>query len=302
MEETKMTIATLRESATVAECLEAIDGDGCVILDRLAPPPMMDAVQSELDPFFARTPFGEGDFVGFGTKRMGALVVKSPTVRDLVMHPTVLGIMDAILGPNCSRIQLNLTQAVQIWPGELAQMFHRDDEMFPYPNKGCEFMVNALWAYEDFTKENGATRVVPGSHRWPVTREPDSESVAYAEMDRGSLLIYLGSAIHSGGANVTQRPRTALINSYSLGWLRQAENLYLAVPPAIARTMPEPLRQLVGYAIHEPQLGWYEGQDPAVALQSDVPETLAARDYMPPAIAEAIRQHYVPLRVRTAAE
>jgi ectoine hydroxylase-related dioxygenase (phytanoyl-CoA dioxygenase family) len=126
--------------------------------------------------------------------------------------------------------------------------------------------------------------------------------VEYAEMPRGSLLIYLGSAIHSGGANHTARPRTALINSYSLGWLRQAENLYLSVPPAVARTLPEQLRQLIGYAIHEPQLGWYEGQDPMVALQNDVPDALAARDYMPPVIAEAIRQHYEPLRARIAAE
>ena len=295
-------IKTLQSSAAVEECISIIERDGCVILDRLAEAAQMDAIRAELEPYLARTPFGEGDFVGHATKRMGALIVKSPTLRDLVTHPTVLGIMDAILGPHCSRIQLNLTQAVQIWPGELAQIYHRDDEMFPYANKICEFMVNALWAYEDFTQANGATRIVPGSHRWPVTREPDPAAIEYAEMSRGSLLIYTGSAIHSGGANRTDRPRTALINSYSLGWLRQSENLYLSVPPAVARTLPEQLRQLVGYAIHEPQLGWYEGQDPMVTLQSDVPDTLAARDYMPPAIAEAIRQHYEPLRARVAAE
>ena len=295
-------IVTLTRGATVEDCLPILDRDGCVILDRLATSAQIEDIHAELEPYLSRTPFGEGDFVGRATKRMGALIVKSAAMRDLVMHPTVLGVMAAILGPNCSRIQLNLTQAVQIWPGELAQMYHRDDEMFPYPNKKCEFMVNALWAYDDFTTANGATRVVRSSRDWPVTRAPDPDAIEHAEMRCGSLLIYLGSAIHSGGANHTDRPRTALINSYSLGWLRQAENLYLAVPPAIARTLPEPLRQLVGYAIHEPQLGWYEGQDPMVTLQNEVPDTLAARDYVPPAIAEALRQHYEPLRRAAAAE
>jgi ectoine hydroxylase-related dioxygenase (phytanoyl-CoA dioxygenase family) len=295
-------IVTLPPSSNVNECLEVIFRDGCVILDQFASVERMDAIRAELDPYLERTPFGEGDFVGRNTKRMGALVVKSTAIRDLLMHPTVLGVMSAVLGPHCALFQLNLTQAVQIFPGEPAQIFHRDDEMFPYPNKACEFMVNALWAYDDFTEANGATRVVPGSHRQDAIRDPDPSQIAYAEMRRGSLLIYLGSALHSGGANRSDRPRTALINSYSLGWLRQAENLYLSVPPTVARTLPEPLRKLIGYAIHEPQLGWYEGQDPAAVLADDVPETLAARDYMPPEILELLRQHYEPLRAGVAAK
>jgi hypothetical protein len=295
-------IVTLPPGASSEDCLRVIARDGCVILDHLARGERMDAIRAELDPCLERTPLGEGDFVGRNTKRMGALVVKSAAIRDLLMHPMVLGVMDALLGPHCARYQLNLTQAVQIFPGEPAQIFHRDDEMFPYPNKACEFMVNALWAYDDFTEANGATRVVPGSHRQDVPRDPDRDLIAYAEMRRGSLLIYLGSALHSGGTNRSDRPRTALINSYSLGWLRQAENLYLSVPPAVARTLPEPLRKLIGYAIHEPQLGWYEGQDPAAVLADEVPDTLAARDYMPPEVLELLRQHYEPLRARAAAE
>jgi ectoine hydroxylase-related dioxygenase (phytanoyl-CoA dioxygenase family) len=224
---------------------------------------------------------------------MSALVVKSPRSRELVVHPTVLGVMNAVLGPHCSRIQLSLTQVVQIWPGEPAQIFHRDDEMFPYEHKRHEFMINALWAYDDFTVENGATRIVPGSHiSPPADRDPDPAVIEQAVMARGSLLIYLGSVFHSGGENRSNRPRTALINSYSLGWLRQVENMYLAVPPAIARTLNKPLQELIGYAIHEPQLGWYEGQDPSVGLADDVPVTLAARDYMPAGIQKQLHEYY----------
>ena len=231
---------------------------------------------------------------------MGGLVLRSPACCELVVNSTVLGVMEALLLPFCSRMQLNLTQAIQIWPGELAQVFHRDDELFPYADKQCEFMVNAHWAYDDFLPENGATRLVPGSHRRPLTRTPDPSEIAYATMPRGSVLIYLGSVVHSGGANTTNRPRTAVTMSYSLGWLRQAENHYLTVPPHVARTLPERLRQLLGYAIHVPNLGWYEGQDPSVVLEDTVPSTLPARDYMPPEITEMLRQYHHSLR--TAAE
>jgi ectoine hydroxylase-related dioxygenase (phytanoyl-CoA dioxygenase family) len=286
-----MDVKTLPPTASVEECLSVVSRDGCVIIRELAGRDTMDLVRGELDPYFERTPFCDGCFVGYTTKRMGGLMLKSPTSRDLVLNRTVLGVMEALLLPNCSRMQLNLTQAIQIWPGEVAQVFHRDDELFPYADKRCEFMVNAHWAYDDFTPDNGATRIVPGSHLRPLTRTPDPSEIAYAAMPRGSVLIYLGSAVHSGGANRSNRPRTAVTLSYSLGWLRQAENHYLTMPPSVAREFPETLRQLVGYAIHAPNLGWYEGQDPAVVLQPSVPETLAARDYMPPEVVDMLRQH-----------
>jgi ectoine hydroxylase-related dioxygenase (phytanoyl-CoA dioxygenase family) len=161
-------------------------------------------------------------------------------------------------------------------------------------------MVNALWAYDDFTIENGATRVVPGSHRAPINREPPEESIGYAEMPRGSVLLYLGSVLHSGGANRSTRPRTAITMSYALGWLRQAENQYLAVPPALARTLPAALQKLIGYSIHAPNLGWYEGQDPGVVLERGFVDTLAAKDYMPPEIEAMLAERVRLLRSNAA--
>lgn len=296
-----MDITTLPKHTDAADCLTVIDRDGCVILRDLAAE-IMDEVRADLDPYFAATPFGEGSFVGYATKRMGGLIVKSTAAHALVLQPTILAVVESLLRTFCSCIQLNLTQAIQIWPGEVEQIFHRDDELFPYADKRCEFMVNALWAMDDFTVENGATRVVPGSHREPLTREPDPARIAYAAMPAGSVLLYLGSVLHSGGANRTNWPRTALTMSYSLGWLRQAENLYLSVPPGIARTLPQRLRELLGYAIHAPNLGWYEGQDPSVVLGGAAPATLAARDYLPPDVSDMLhaRRHAL-LRARDVA-
>lgn len=288
-----MDIISLPRTAPLSDVIAAIERDGCVIVRELAPRPTMQAIERELAPYLASTPPGEGYFVGRRTKRMGRLFLKSPASRALALEPLVLGVMDAFLRPWCSSYQINLTQAIQIFPGEPAQVFHKDDELFPHGGGSrCEYMINALWAHDDFTRENGATRIVPGSHREEVTRDPEPARIAYAEMPRGSVVIYLGSALHSGGANVSTRPRTAVVMSYCLGWLRQAENQYLAYPPDIARTLPPELQRLIGYEIHKPNLGWYEGQDPAVVLAGAAPERLAARDYMPPEIEAMLKEYH----------
>ena len=295
-----MKLEMLDRDASLEQVIGILERDGCVIIRKLADTALMRAVRGEIEPYFERTPNGEGYFVGYRTKRMGALIVKSPACREIVQHPTVLGVMDHVLGPHCARYQLNLTQAIRIFPGEAAQVFHKDDELFPFERKGCQWMVNALWAYDDFTAENGATRVVPGSHVRPVDRQPAESDVCYAEMPKGSVLLYLGSTLHSGGANRSGGVRTALTMSYSLGWLRQAENQYLAVPPDVARTLPKELQKLIGYAIHAPNLGWYEGQDPGVVLDAGFVDTLAAKDYMPAEIEAMLAEHNEAAR-RTAA-
>lgn len=289
-----MTIQHLPDQASVTEFVSALQEDGCVVIEGLFPRRKIDAVAREVDAYLSRTPCGEADFFGHKTRRMGGIVRKSPSSHDLITHPKMLGIMDAILGPSCDRIQLNLTQAIRIQSDERQQIFHRDDEFYPVDKRDAQFMINAMWALDDFTVENGATRIVVGSHRGEINREPAEEDIEAAVMSRGSVLVYLGSAVHCGGPHVAGTPRTGLVISYCLGWLRQAENQYLAVPPEIAKTLPDALRNLLGYTIHRPNLGWYEGQDPSVVLQGDRPDTLAARDYFAPEVAEAIREHYAP--------
>ncbi len=292
-----MTIQHLSEQASVTELVSVLQEDGCVVVEDLFSRKKIDTVVREVDAYLSPTPCGEADFFGHKTKRMGAIVRKSPASHDLITHPKILGIMNAILGPSCDRIQLNLTQAIRIQSDERQQIFHRDDEFYPVDKHGAQFMINAMWALDDFTVENGATRIVVGSHRGEINREPAEEDIEAAVMSRGSALIYLGSAVHCGGPNVSGTPRTGMVISYCLGWLRQAENQYLAVPPEIAKTLPSTLCDLLGYTIHRPNLGWYEGQDPSVVLKDGRLDMLAARDYFAPEVAAAIRDHYAPAAV-----
>ena len=118
-------------------------------------------------------------------------------------------------------------------PGEVAQVMHRDRLSWQYL-KGIEPQLNTIWAISDFTIENGATRVVPGSYSWPSERQAEPHEIAYAQMERGSVLVYTGSVLHGGGANQTQNDRVGMNLTYCLGWLRQEENQYLSCPPEIA--------------------------------------------------------------------
>jgi ectoine hydroxylase-related dioxygenase (phytanoyl-CoA dioxygenase family) len=186
--------------------------------------------------------------------------------------------MDRLLGPRCDRYQLHVTQAVDIGPGESAQILHRDDGLLPFAHPGPQALCNTIWSLTDFTSKNGATRVIPGSHLWDDRRLPAAgDDVVQAVMPRGSCLIYLGSVWHGGGANRTAGDwRAGMICGYSLGWLRQEENQYLAVPPAVAKTLPEHVQHLIGYKMHGDFLGWVEGHDPHIVLEQQFSDVMPA--------------------------
>ncbi len=196
------------------------------------------------------------------------------------------------LGPNCDSFQINLTQGIRINPGERAQIIHPDSALFPISHKPFEFIINALWAYSDFTKENGATQIVPGSHKWEEGRQPTPEEITYAEMPAGSVLIYAASLLHGGGANQTYAPRTGIAIGYCLGWLRQSENQYLSYPPPIACTFNEQLQRLIGYNVHRPNLGWVHGHDPITLLNGENNEHLGAEDFLTPEQKELLKEYY----------
>jgi ectoine hydroxylase-related dioxygenase (phytanoyl-CoA dioxygenase family) len=152
-------------------------------------------------------------------------------------------------------------------------------------------MINCMWAVDEFTADNGATLVVPGSHKWPKDRQPEPHEITQGAMPAGSVLIYFGGLLHAGGANRTQKPRTGLVLSYCLGWLRQVENHYLAIPLELAKTFPKRLQRLIGYFVHEPNLGCVEGQDPMRLLTGDLVVNGEFREFMPEAIKPVLAQH-----------
>ena len=262
--------------------------DGYCIVPDAYPAATIAALDTEISARFAATPFCEGDFYGVRTKRFGALLRRSAHAASLVQHRLVLKIVDAVLGQFCDRFVLNLTQAIEIHPGALAQIPHRDQDMWSMPRGEREYQVNVIWPTTPFTAENGATLVWPGSHGAEAFDQPVGEAIA-AEMEPGSALLFLGSVLHGAGANLTDRARRCIVVGYCLGWLRTFENQYLVYPPEIARSFDPELAALVGYAQHRPNLGNVEGQCPSILLARDDFDNLPAIDALNPDQAEALR-------------
>lgn len=274
------------EGSTAEAWSARLLADGyCVIPDLMAAASVQ-ALWEDLRGRFQATPFCEGEFYGGRTKRFGGLLKRSRRAADFIAHPLVLDIANAVLGPFCDRIQLNLTQGLEIHPGQGVQPPHRDEDMWGGPKGEMEYLINVMWPFTPYTQENGATRLYPGSHRARRAYAPH-EALA-AEMEPGSALIFLGSTLHGGGANRSATPRTGMVISYCLGWLKPYENQWLVYPPEVARGFPRPLANLVGYQQHRPNLGNYEGRCPSILLDGPPPDCLGAADELHPAQGAAL--------------
>jgi len=265
-----MQVQELKNTATTEDVVAVVQRDGGVIVRNLVTESLMDAIHDELKPFIEATKLCTDNFGGFRTQRTGSLVARSRSFHQLAMHPLVLDTAAKVLGPYCQKFQLHLTQAIKIWPGEPAQKLHRDQliyDPFRFPkDMVCE--LHTMWALTDFTEDNGATHVMPGSHKWADDRSPSPEETVAAVMPTGSVFFFTGSVYHGGGANRSQEPRIGIQVGYNLGWLRQEENQYLAVPPAVARHLPEKLQSLIGYSMGGYALGYFGNiQHPKEALK-----------------------------------
>ncbi len=239
--------------------VEGMRADGVVVCEGVLDGDRVAAVRAELDGVLATTPTGRNDFEGYGTKRIYNLFAKTRAFDDLATHHVLLGVLDEVLGP----AQLSAPTGIQIGPGEPAQILHRDDSIYPLPEPHGEVVVNTMWAFDDFTVANGATRFVAGSHRWEPGRWPtDDDTVLDAEMPAGSVAFYTGSIWHGGGANGTDVPRLGVILEYAAAWLRPQENHVIGVPPEVVATLPERLQELLGYNIFPPFVGYVDGRHP----------------------------------------
>lgn len=261
--------------------------DGWCVFGRAVEPALIAGIEADLDPRFAATPLCQGAFYGELTKRFGSLLTRSPEIERLAMHPLILEIVEQMLLPWCDRIALNLTQAIEIHPGALPQLPHRDQDMWQGPKGSLEYLVNVMWPLTTFTRENGGTRLWTGSQfdqDIPVLPEEDA---VVPTVVPGDALIFLGSALHGGGGNISAAPRRGIVISYCLGWLKPFELQWLVYPPAVARAFSPELAALVGYAQHRPNLGNVEGQCPSILLGDHIPEHLPAIDALRPDQAEA---------------
>jgi phytanoyl-CoA dioxygenase PhyH len=238
------------------EIATALTAEGAAIVEHLITPDMVAHIRSELEPRMPSAFVGQDAFAGFKTRRLGGLTIKSPTFASLLTHPLMMGLCDRILQPHCSLYQLAATQAIEIGAGEPAQALHRDDIIYSIPQPHPEFEVLFILALTEFTAENGATRIVPSSHRWGPERVAQPEESVSAVMSAGSAVFFLGSTWHSGGHNRSPSPRVGAFAKYSLGHLRQEENQFLIAPPEVARTLSPELRGLIGYRVGSPYLGY----------------------------------------------
>jgi hypothetical protein len=252
-------------SAAVDRHAAMLARDGWCVFGRAIDPAVLAGIEADLDARFAATPLCEGAFYGARTKRFGSLITRSPRVEQLVMHTLVREIVEQMLLPWCERIALNLTQAIEIQPGALPQLPHRDQDMWQGPKGSVEYLVNVMWPLTAFARENGGTRLWTGSHfDQDVPVLPEDESVVPAVMP-GDALVFLGSTLHGGGGNTTPVPRRGIVISYCL-----------------ARHFSPELAALVGYAQHRPNLGNVEGQCPSILLGEQVPDHLPAVDALRP--------------------
>jgi hypothetical protein len=271
-----MGLKTLSANCTRETLLAAMAADGAVIIADVLPRQKVDALCDELMPYVERSPKGRDDFTGHETRRTGALVARAPQVRDVIVNELILGGARNFLAPFTERIVLHLTQSIHIYPGQGAQVLHRDRLAWgTHLPTSIEPQFNTMWALTEFTAENGATRLVPGSHTWDWARRAEREQFCQAEMSRGSVLCYSGSVLHSGGENHSAAARLGLNITYCLGWLRQEENQYLSCPPHIAKDLDPELQELLGYTQGNYALGYYSDPDVAGEVSDLLPPEMA---------------------------
>ena len=274
-----MTLNSFEPDAPLEAVFDAIQHDGGAIITNALTRGLLTRFREELEPYLSAAPYGGDDFMGRKTQRVGALIARTPSCREIVTDARILALAHRFLGPYTEKITINITQATTINPGEAGQLLHRDREAWGtnIPAQ-IEPQFNTFWAITDFTVENGATNIAPGSHKWDWGREAKPTEITQAVMPQGSVLLYTGTVLHGGGANRSNAPRLGLNLTYCLAWLRQQENQYLSCPPHIAKDLDEELQELLGYTQATYGLGYFSDPNaPAGDFDPLVPELALGR-------------------------
>ena len=257
------------DAGAVARHVAEIDERGYTILEGAIDDAQVDDLNEGLERLedeLGAVP-ADNDFEGSRTVRIYNLLVHGPRFEAVPVHPAVLPVVEAVLDAGCLVSSLS---SIAIGPGETAQPIHADDQLIPLAKPHAATVCNSMWALTDFTEDNGATRVIPGSHRADASPEygRDYDSVP-AEMPKGSVLVWHGSLWHGGGGNRTDARRVGIAMNYCAGWVRQQENQQLGIPRDVARRFSPRLRQLVGYGVYHGLIGHIDKRSPAELLDAD---------------------------------
>ncbi|MCV7259603.1 phytanoyl-CoA dioxygenase family protein [Mycobacterium shimoidei] len=245
------------DSAIVDADMAALDRDGYVIWEGLLSAQQCEQIREIVRPWLSHT--GRNSFEGRRTQRVYSLLNRTRVVDKLAEHPRVLAVLDRLLLPN---YLLSTLQAINIQPGETAQLAHHDDGFYPVPRPRAPLSAATIWAIDDFTAENGATVVFPGSHRWGKRRPGPDDRELPVVMPAGSCVFFVGTLWHGGGANTSTGDRLAVTAQYCQPWLRPMEAFTMSVSRDVARTVSDDLRRMLGYSIHPPFIGSVDGLHP----------------------------------------
>ncbi|HEX6520851.1 MAG TPA: phytanoyl-CoA dioxygenase family protein [Streptosporangiaceae bacterium] len=239
-----------------AEVMRQLDMRGYAVVPELLSEKVLATARGEISALLAAADWGSG-FDGSRTRRVWALLARSRCMDQAALDPLVLDAVEQVIGPGA---QFSLTYATQVHPGQDGQMLHYEQGIYPLP-RDHDVMVTAIWALDDFTAGNGATRVIPGSHR-RAKGKPGTDDAVPVEMPAGSVLLFTGRLWHGAGANTSTRARLGVVIDYAQSWLRPCEAHTLSSDPDQVRMLPQRLQELLGFNQPSPYLGFINGRHP----------------------------------------
>lgn len=243
--------------------LAAVLRDGYVILPGLLGQAELDEIRAEVVPLLDKQ--GRNGFEGHATQRVYSVLNKTRSCDQIADHPRVLALLDRLFLPN---YLLSMLQVINILPGETGQILHTDDLFYPVPRPRAALGAATIWAIDDFTSENGATDIIPGSHTWGA-QLPTDDLREPVVMPAGSCVFFLGTLWHGGGANRSDRARLAVTAQYCEPWLRPQEAFTLSTTRETVRAVSADIRRMLGYSIHPPFIGQVDGMHPKRLLEPD---------------------------------
>jgi len=253
----------MRVVPAITEHLARIEEQGYCVLEGVIDPELVGALEADLrrlEEEFGIVP-AENLFEGLRTTRIYNLLAHGELYERIPVHPRVLEVVERVLDPG---LLISSLSSIAIGPGDSAQPLHADDQMIPLPRPHPQIICNTMWALTDFTEANGATRVVPGSHLADHPPHPfESHETVAAEMSAGSVLVFVGSIWHGGGANRTDERRVGIAMNYCAGFMRQQENQQLGLPRDLVAGFPRRLQELVGYSVYNGLIGHIDKNHPA---------------------------------------
>ena len=258
------------EAAKVERIATELDEQGYAVAEELIPPETCRMLTGSIDRLMVDlgVPYGANAFLGHQTRRIFNLLARDRCFENVPVHPRILPVVDKILDDECL---LSSLTAIEMGAGQARQPLHADDGSHGFPRPSPTWVVVAIWALTDFTRENGGTHVVPGSHRYDRRPRRDEQTpTLQVEMPMGSVLFYSGSLWHGGGENRTASRRMGIVANYCAGFLRQEESQLLSLDRDRVAAFPSRLRRLVGYGTYRGLLGHVDQRDPETLLDPSV--------------------------------